>query len=40
MSVSKDDALSALHEIETAERRSQTVFQPWLSPPGGYGMVA
>ena len=33
MSVSKDDALSALHDIESAERRSQTLFGYGLSSP-------
>lgn len=33
MSVSKDDALSALHDIETAERRSQTLFGYGLASP-------
>ena len=33
MSVSKDDALSALHDVETAERRSQTLFGYGLSSP-------
>lgn len=33
MSVSKDDALSALHDIETAERRSRTLFGYGLTSP-------
>ena len=33
MTVSKDDALSALHEIESAERRSQTLFGYGLTSP-------
>ena len=33
MSVSKKDALSALHDVETAERRSQTLFGYGLASP-------
>ncbi|MDE0390502.1 MAG: hypothetical protein OXI57_00350 [Rhodospirillales bacterium] len=33
MSVSKDDALSALHDIESAKRRSQTLFGYGLASP-------
>ena len=33
MSVSKDDASSALHDIEVAERRSQTLFAYSLASP-------
>ena len=33
MSVSKDDARSALHDVETAERRSQTLFGYGLASP-------
>ena len=33
MSVSKDDALSALHDIETVERRSRTLFGYDLGSP-------
>ncbi len=33
MSVSKDDARSALHDVETAERRSQTLFGYALASP-------
>ena len=33
MSVSKDDALSALHDIEAAERHSQTLFGYGLTSP-------
>ena len=32
MTVSKEDALSALHDVETAERRSRTMF--------GYGKAS
>ena len=33
MTVTKDDALSALHEIESAKRRSQTLFGYGLTSP-------
>ena len=33
MSVSKDDARSALHDVESAERRSQTLFGYGLTSP-------
>ena len=33
MSVSKNDARSALHDVETVERRSQTLFGYWLASP-------
>ena len=33
MSVSKDEAQSALHDVETAERRSQTLFGYGLASP-------
>ena len=33
MSVSKDEAQSALHDVETAERRSQTLFLYGLASP-------
>ena len=33
MSVSKDDALSALHDVQSAERRSQTLFRYGLASP-------
>ena len=33
MSMSKDDALSALHDVESAERRSQTLFSYGLASP-------
>ena len=33
MTVTKDDALTALHDVEAAGRRSRTLFRYWLASP-------